>query len=181
MKSRASAMVFAALAFMAIIPDCAQAKDLAGLPQVFDTYIPGPCSPNGQSNGGCTPGTLVRIRVVTVAAGLLHPWHIAFLPGGNMLVTELAGRLRIIRDGKLDAQPISGWPVEAMQARNLFSILVHPKFSENHFVYLSYRKARGPQGEANDRAPVETTLALARGRLDGTTLSEVHDIFVADA
>lgn len=166
----------------------AAAGSAQGQAPVFDTYFPGPCSPNGQPHGGCSPGTLVRIKVVTLATGLLHPWHIAFLPDGHtMLVTELPGRLRILRDGVLDPQPVAGWPPAALNARALHSVLVHPQFAQNHFVYFSYTKAR----EKTAAAPAATTLALARGRLDGATLpsgrtagavlTDVHDLFVADA
>jgi aldose sugar dehydrogenase len=149
-------------------PSIAQQK-----PMVFDTYTPGPCSPNGQPHGGCPPGTLHRIRVVPLASGLDRPWHIAFLPDGHgMLVTETPGRLRIIRDGVLDPKPVSGWPVASLGAQTLNSVLVHPQFAQNHWVYLSYSK-----GDDQKR----TTLALARGRLDGMTLADIHEIFVADA
>jgi aldose sugar dehydrogenase len=148
----------------------------ADKPTVFDTFTPGPCSPNGQRHGGCPQGSRVRIRVVSVATGFVHPWHIAFLPDGvTILVTELPGRLRMIRNGTLDAQPISGWPPENLQARGLNSVLVHPQFAQNHYVYLSYPKAREPG------AGMPTTLALARGRLEGTTLTDVRDIFVTDS
>ncbi|MGA2211774.1 MAG: PQQ-dependent sugar dehydrogenase [Bryobacteraceae bacterium] len=146
---------------------------VAQQPMVFDTYTPGPCSPNGQPHGGCPPGTLHRIRVVPIATGLDRPWHIAFLPDGHgILVTEFSGRLRMIRDGVLDPNPISGWPLDSLHAQTLNSVLVHPEFAQNHFVYLSYQK-----GDEQKR----TTLGLARGRLDGTTLTDVHEIFVADA
>src|SRR5947208_5561701 len=112
-----------------------------------------------------------RIRVVPLASGLVHPWSIAFLPGGQtMLVTEQIGRLRIIRDGVLDPQPVWTAP-SSPGSDNLHFVAVHPQFAENHFVYFSYPK-RGERG---------ITLGVARGRLDGGTLSEVRDIFVADA
>ena len=160
---------------VAIAPGSAQQKGAgsSNQPMVFDTYTPGPCSPNGQPHGGCPAGTLHRIRVVTVASGLDRPWHVAFLPDGHgMLVTETPGRLRMIRDGVLDPKPIAGWPAESLRAETLNSVLVHPQFEQNHFVYLSYQK-----GDDQKR----TTLALARGHFDGTTLSDVQDIFVADA
>jgi len=145
--------------------------------QVFDTYTPGPCSPNGQPHGGCPPGTRHRIRVVTLATGLDRPWHIAFLPDGHgMLVTETPGRLRMFHDGVLDPKPVSGWPVASLKAETLNSVLVHPQFARNHFVYLSYSKGDDSTGDQK-----RTTLALARGRLDGMTLTDVHEIFVADA
>src|SRR5258706_13572985 len=70
-----------------------------------------------------------RIRVVVVTKGLSHPWGLAFLPDGNILVTERAGRLRLIRDGVLDPTPISGVPgVYAKQLSGLMDVSVHPKF-----------------------------------------------------
>jgi glucose/arabinose dehydrogenase len=113
-----------------------------------------------------------RIRVTVMTKALSHPWSLAFLPDGNMLVTERPGRLRIIRDGKLDAQPIGGVPkVFAVQLAGLMDVALHPKFAENKLVYLTYNKP-------GENKTVAT--ALARGRLEGNTLSEVRDIFVAD-
>jgi glucose/arabinose dehydrogenase len=112
-----------------------------------------------------------RIRAVPIATGLVHPWSIAFLPDGKtMLVSEQPGRLRIIRDGVLDPQPV--WTAPAGSGNDkLHFVAVHPQFAQNHWVYFSYPK----QGERG------ITLGVARGRLDGGTLSEVRDIFVADA
>ena len=145
----------------------------SGQPLVFDTYTPGPCSPTGQQRGGCQRGTLHQIRVVAVATGLVRPWHIAFLPDGrSMLVTELPGRLRIIRDGQLDARPIAGWPVASLDARALNSVLVHPQFAQNRFIYLYYLKGRQDG---------MTSMALARARLEDTSLVDLRDVFVAEA
>jgi glucose/arabinose dehydrogenase len=161
----ASALVLAA--------KLAGAQDV-GTTWVFDTYSPGPCSPTGAPHGGCPPGELVRIRVVTVAYGLMRPWHLTFLPGGNdMLVTELPGNLRIVRDGKLDPRPIAGWPKESLRSRSLNSVVLHPDFERNRTLYLSYIKGHDEDGD--------TTVALARARFDGTALSAVEDVFVADA
>jgi len=126
---------------------------LPSLPQVFET-------------------AQQRIRVSTIATGLANPWSLAFLPDGNMLVTERPGRLRIIRGGVLDPQPISGVPaVRAAVLGGLHEVALHPKFAENGFVYLTYSKS----GEGN-----LSTLALARGRLKGNALEEVREIFVAN-
>ena len=112
------------------------------------------------------------IRVVPVATGLSHPWSLAFLPDGSMLVTERAGRLRIIRNGVLDPDPIAGAPpVRAAVLGGLMDIALHPRFAENQLLYLSYSKAR---------ADNLTTTALARARFDGRALQEVKDIFVAN-
>ena len=113
------------------------------------------------------------IRVVPVASGLINPWSIAFLPNGDMLVTERPGRLRIVRDGKLDPEPIAGTPqVFATQQGGLLEVLPHPNFAQNGFVYLTYSK---PGTEPNT-----ATTALARGRFDGKALTDVKDIFVAE-
>jgi aldose sugar dehydrogenase len=141
------------------------------LPRIFNTYTPGPCSPNGQDHGGCPPGTLVKIRVSKVASGLVRPWQIAFLSGGDMLVSENAGRLRLIHDGVLDPQPVGGWP-GSLPAEQLYAVVVHPKYAQNKFVYLTYQKK---DGKGND------TLALARGRFEGNRLVGVDDIFVSEA
>ena len=112
------------------------------------------------------------IRVVPVARGLSHPWSLAFLPDGSMLVTEREGRLRIIRNGVLDPTPIAGVPkVFARVLGGLLDVALHPAFAQNRLVYLAYSKA----GDNN-----LSTTALARGRLDGSTLTDVKDIFVAN-
>jgi glucose/arabinose dehydrogenase len=116
---------------------------------------------------------IAQVRLSVVTQGLSHAWALAFLPNGDMLVTERAGRLRIIRDGVLDPEPIAGVPTDVL-ARSLagmMEVAVHPDFEENHFVYLSYtRKVEARNG----------TVALVRGRLEGMTLEDVEDVFVAE-
>ena len=114
-----------------------------------------------------------RVRVKVIVQGLSHPWAIAFLPDGAMLVTERPGRLRLVRGGVLDPQPISGVPqVRTDGNGGLMDVALHPRFSENRLVYLTYTK---PVGNGRG-AP-----ALARGRLDGHALVEVKDLLVTDA
>ena len=113
------------------------------------------------------------IRVVPVATGLSHPWSLAFLPGGDILVTEREGRLRIVKNGTLDPTPIAGTPqVFARVLAGLLDVALHPQYAQNHVIYLSYSKA----GENN-----LTTTALARGVFDGTSLKDVKDIFVSNS
>jgi glucose/arabinose dehydrogenase len=112
------------------------------------------------------------IRVVPFVAGLAAPWSIAFLPNRDMLVTEKVGRLRIVRGGTLDPQPIAGVPeVLAMGQGGLMEVALHPRFAENQLIYLTYSKS-GERGH---------TTALARARFDGKSLVGLKDIFVADA
>jgi glucose/arabinose dehydrogenase/catechol-2,3-dioxygenase len=111
------------------------------------------------------------IRVVPVASGLSHPWSFVFLPDGDILITERPGRLRIVRKGVLDSQPIAGLPtVRAAVLGGLLDVALHPKFAENKVIYLSYSKAN----EQN-----LMTTALARATFTGSALTNVQDIFIA--
>jgi glucose/arabinose dehydrogenase len=113
-----------------------------------------------------------QIRVVTVATGLFHPWSLAFLPDGSLLVAERDGRLRMIRNDRLVPETVWTSPTPPGQTQDsLHSVAVHPRFADNGLVYVSYPKL-GPRGN---------TLAIARGHLKGATLSEVKEIFEADA
>src|SRR5262249_18270903 len=121
-----------------------------------------------------------RIRVVAVTKGLKYPFALAFLPDRSMLVAERTGKLRIIRNGVLDPRPIDGEPVSRFEGKSgepgnihgLMDIALHPRFAENHWIYLAYSK------------PVEgnkATNAIARGRWDGKGLVDVRDIFVTQS
>lgn len=117
-----------------------------------------------------------HIRIF-VTKGLDQPWSMAFLPDGEILITERPGRLRIVRDGMLAPDPIVGVP--AVQTsdtprrwdRGLMDIALHPRFSENGYVYLTYHKPNpgSPRG----------SITLARGRWDGSALMNVQSIFSA--
>ena len=107
-------------------------------------------------------------RTETVVSGLEHPWGIAWLPDGSALVTERPGRLRLIRGGRLDPQPIAGVPqVLAYGQGGLLDVALHPRFAENRLVYLTFA-----QGEED-----ANRTALARGRLADGRLEGVEVIF----
>jgi glucose/arabinose dehydrogenase len=125
----------------------------AAAPQTFDTQ-------SGQ-----------RIRVTTVAGGLVHPWSIAFPDARTMLVTERPGRLRVIRDGQLLPAPAWTAPAPAKGDGSLAFIALHPQFAQNGLVYLSHAKY-GSRGD---------TLAISRGKFDGAQLGDVREVFEADA
>jgi aldose sugar dehydrogenase len=116
--------------------------------------------------------TAGRVHAVAVASGLSVPWSLAFLPNADILVTERDGRLRVVRQGRLDPRPILGVPdVQASGHGGLLDIAVHPDFVHNSLVYLTYTKS-GERG---------MTVAVLRGRLEATRLSDVQDILVAEA
>jgi aldose sugar dehydrogenase len=113
-----------------------------------------------------------QIRV-SVLKGLSHPWSLAFLPSGDMLVTERPGRLRMVRKMILDPKPIAGIPeVFNKSLGGLMDIALHPRFSENRLVYLTFTKPMGARGH---------TTALIRGRLQDMALVDVKELIVADA
>ncbi len=113
-----------------------------------------------------------RFRVETVATGVAHPWGMAFLPNGDILVTERPGRMRLIRNGQLQQQPVAGTPeVWANGQGGLLDVALHPQFAQNLMVYITYSKS-GERG---------ATTALARARWENDRLNDLQDIFVAEA
>jgi glucose/arabinose dehydrogenase len=113
-----------------------------------------------------------KLKVVSMARGLVNPWSLVFLPDGSMLVTERPGRVRIVRNGVLDPQPIGGVPaVAAERLCGLMEIALHPRFAENRWLYFTYSKP-------GEKGTMATT--LARGRFDGKALTEVKDVLVLD-
>ena len=113
-------------------------------------------------------------RIVPVAEGLEHPWSLAFLPGGDMLITEQPGRLRLVRDGRLLPDPVEGLPeVHYVGQGGLLDVMPHPDFESNRLLYLSYSKPL-EGGE-------ESTTAVIRGRLEGDRLADVEEIFEANS
>jgi aldose sugar dehydrogenase len=122
--------------------------------------------------GACQPAqpTDESLRVVSVAQGLAHPWSLAFLPDGEILVTERPGTLRVIRQGRLLEAPVAGVPeVAAIGQGGLLDVVPHPQFAENRLIYLSYA-ARSDGG---------LTTRVARGHYENGELANVDVIFEA--
>lgn len=134
---------------------------------VLSSILPSDAAPVFQAERG-------PYRVATVVNGLQDPWSMAFLPNGDMLVTERPGRLRIVRHGVLQPEPISGTPRVRYEGQGgLLEVARHPQFESNQLVYLTYSKPNevGTQG----------TTAVGRGRLDGNQLVDFDEIFEAKA
>lgn len=123
-----------------------------------------------------------RIRVSVVSRDLANPWAMAFVPGtadaenpaGDAVITEIAGRMRLLRGGRVLPEPLAD--LSALSIDKLFDVIVHPGFASNRFVYFTYmKKAADPQGGDGYWA----TTAIARGRLDGERLVDIEEIFAA--
>src|SRR5215203_7201286 len=113
------------------------------------------------------PSSAGDLTVETVARGLNHPWALAFLPDGRMLVTERPGRLRIVEPGGRVSAPLGGVPaVYARGQGGLLHVALDPRFAENRLVYLSFAEA-GEGGAGT---------AVARGRLGDGRLEDVQVI-----
>ena len=111
-------------------------------------------------------------RVVTVVDGLVHPWSMAWLPGGDMLITEKPGRLRIVRNGQLLPEAVPGVPEVFYEGQGgLFDVVPHPNFNANRWVYLSFSKPIA--GSSNT--------SVVRGQLENDRLTNVVEIFSAQA
>jgi glucose/arabinose dehydrogenase len=115
------------------------------------------------------PSGETKVEVTTVAKGLEHPWALAFLPDGRMLVTERPGRLRYVtREGAV-SEPVAGVPaVHAQGQGGLLDVALDPAFAQNSVIYLSYAEpgADGTNGTA-----------VARARLEGGQLADLKVIF----
>ena len=110
------------------------------------------------------------VRVHIVARGLEHPWGLAFLPDGRMLVTERPGRLRIVEHDGSVSPPLSGLPEIAAHGQGgLLDVALHPGFQDNGLIYLTYA-AKGRSGVGTE---------VARGRLEGNALVATEVIFRA--
>lgn len=150
-------------ALAALLPMTALA-DLAPPPPSAERQAP------ATSQALSAPAEKAGYRVVEVASKLDHPYALAFLPDGSILVTERAGRLRVIRDGKLVEAPVTGVPpVHHRSQGGLFDVVLHPKFAENRVLYLTY--AHGTR-EAN-------ATRVARATFDGKALLNLQVIFEA--
>jgi glucose/arabinose dehydrogenase len=120
-----------------------------------------------------------NIRVTVLTKALSFPFTLTFLPDGTALIAQRDGKLRAMRDGKLDPNPVAGGPASFSTGTSglpgavhgYMDIALHPQFAQNQALYLSYTK---PLAENR------TTFAVTRARWNGSALVEAKDIFVAE-
>ena len=112
----------------------------------------------------------MKFGVDTITSALNNPWGLAFLPDGRILVTERAGEIRIIKDGKLLDEKITGVPAVYAQGQGgLLDIQLHPDYENNGWVYISYSKPGNDGGGTT----------IIRGKIDGNALTDVQELFSA--
>ena len=128
-----------------------------------------------QAQSDVTQSVLHDFKIVTVADGLQIPWSMAWLPNGDMLITERVGRLRIVRDGQLLPDAVPGVPEVFTTGgqSGLFEVLPHPDFANNQYLYISFAKPLAEQGAS--------TTTIVRGRFVNDEFVDVEEIFVANA
>jgi aldose sugar dehydrogenase len=145
-----------------------------------------PVAPTGLADQGLPAGPFDMrtgegqdIRVTVLARDIEYPYSLAFLPNGDLLFTERTGRLRMLRNGVLDPNPVTGGPVSKYAGKSgglgavhgYMSLVVHREFARNQLIYFAYSK------------PLDATrhtVAVARARLVGNALQDVRDIFVGE-
>lgn len=113
----------------------------------------------------------------TVVSGLDMPWSMALLPDGRMLVTERTGKLRIVKDGKIDPQEVAGVPKVLYRGQGgLLEVALHPDYKNNGWIYISYSSPKA-EGEPGEDGGANT--ALMRAKLNGHTLTNIEHLYKA--
>ncbi len=132
------------------------------------------CTPEKKTE---TPGAVAiksekqNFSIDTITADLQNPWGIAFLPDGRILITERAGEIRIVKDGKLLDEKIQGLPspIYVKGQSGLLDIVLHPDFEQNNLIYFSYSKQVADSGGT----------VIARAKLEGNNLTNLEELFSA--
>ena len=129
------------------------------------------------------PKTAAATLRVSAIRGFVYPWALAFLPNGDMLVTEQGkNTLRVVRGGVLDPTPVAGLPQGITSTRRDTAgvdIAIQPRFAENRYLYVAYWKP-SPGSDAAAKGANIRTAVLIRARYDGSpTLSDVREIFAS--
>ena len=118
-----------------------------------------------------TPQPDTQLSISIIAEGLEHPWGMAFLPDGQILVTERPGRLRLIEQGKLLEEEIDGLPsISDYGQGGLLDVALHPNYNENGWIYFSY-------AASEDGFSLKTGTEVGRGRLVNNRIVDWQHLF----
>ncbi len=135
---------------------------------LIGSHLPALAAANADVPVVSDPPAATGFRVEEVVGGLEHPWSMVWLPNGDMLVTERAGRIRLVREGKLTPQPVTGAPkVFASGQGGLMEISLHPRFADNRWVYLTYSEGNSTSNHT----------VLARGVYEDGAITGLRTIF----
>ncbi len=149
---------------------------LAGIAITLATVLMSTTTPNEEKSPAAAFSES-DLMVDTVASGLKMPWASAILPNGDMLVTERIGKLRLVKNGVLDPQEITGLPPILYKGQGgLLDINLHPDYASNGWIYISYSSPKAA-GEAGDDEGANT--ALLRAKLNDHALTDVKMIYKA--
>lgn len=177
-KTKPLAFLSATLCAATILTGCSNGESAQAESAANEAAIAGALAPGGGGGNSKLQETMqdiapegdVALAVETIADGLANPWGLAFLPNGDILVTEREGRLRIIRDGALIDEPVAGTPETlAWNQGGYFDVLPHPNFAENNILYLAF---------SNGTRDANAT-RVVRGVFDGVSLSDIETIYDA--
>ena len=122
-----------------------------------------------------------KLRVTVVARSLVHPFSIAFLPNGDALLVERGNGLKIVHNATgaspmVDAATVPGIPeTPRVGGAGLQDILLHPAFASNRLLYFTYNKV-----DQTDKQKPKLAITLARGKFDGSTITEVKELFTGE-
>lgn len=158
-------VLFTSLLFAGCSSEAPNAQESqADVPDGF--YFPEP-----EQTGDIIETELHSIYVEDVVEGLNIPWGMAFLPDGKILITERSGEVRMVEDGQLRPEPVSGAPeVVARGQGGLLDVALHPEYEENGWIYFSFSKP-GTGG---------TTTSIERAKLDGYELVDHEEIYTGN-
>lgn len=128
-----------------------------------------------------------RVKVTVVVNGLEHPWAVAFLPSGDALITERGKQIRYVHDAmsssaRLDPGPVSGLPdiQRASFKGGLHDIILHPEYSQNSLIYLSFNKSVSKQRTLTSSSGEKDVISILRGKLAGNSITDVEEIYTGD-
>jgi aldose sugar dehydrogenase len=133
------------------------------------------CSENKEREANTEPSPFatvtdkMTIKIDTLFTEFESPWGMTWLPDGRMLVTERKGEILVFKDDQFTGEKLTGVPeVHEVNQAGLLDIAVHPNYTSNGWIYLSYAR---PEGEGD-------VLVISRAKLDGNNMHSVEEIFV---